>query len=197
MKISASILAIDNANIYDSLNDYKGSYDLVHVDVADNIFCPSNGIPMDVVHNLSKDIKYSLDVHFMIENPRNVLTDISNINAFNITVHCEAIKPKELTDMQTKKTNIGIGILADTNIHNLDEYIENVPSVLLLCVNPGFSYQKPIVNPVDRVLEFKKAYPNYTGMLSVDGGISNNILPQLNELNVDIAVQGGAIFGQK
>ena len=29
----------------------------------------------------------------------------------------------------------------------------------------------------------------------VDGGVSNNMLNELNELGVNVSVQGGAIFG--
>ena len=66
---------------------------------------------------------------------------------------------------------------------------------MLLCVNPGFSYQDPIISPIERVKEFKKSYPSYEGFISIDGGVKENMLTELYDLNVKIAVQGGAIFG--
>ena len=67
--------------------------------------------------------------------------------------------------------------------------------ILLLCVNPGFSYQDPVVSPSQRVLDFKNLYPNYQGQIMVDGGVSNKMLNDLNKLGVNVSVQGGAIFG--
>ena len=44
MKISASILAADQNNIINNLNDKKGLFDYVHIDIGDNVFCPTYGI---------------------------------------------------------------------------------------------------------------------------------------------------------
>lgn len=98
------------------------------------------------------------------------------------------------------KLNIGIGILPDTNILEFADFyysfVPNIDSVLLLCVSPGFSNQEPIVNPIDRVKEFKKLLPDFKGSITVDGGVSNEMLKDLESIGVDIAVQGGAIFGK-
>ena len=67
--------------------------------------------------------------------------------------------------------------------------------MLLLCVNPGFSYQKPTVSPETRDKELRKKYTDIDVNISVDGGVGDDILPELSNLGVTIAVQGGAIFG--
>ena len=77
----------------------------------------------------------------------------------------------------------------------MKEYLPIVDSVLLLCVNPGYSHQKPSISPIDRVKELTTTFPNINLNISVDGGVSNEMLPELRNLGVDIAVQGGAIFG--
>ena len=69
-------------------------------------------------------------------------------------------------------------------------------SVLLLCVEPGFSNQNPKISPIKRVRDFQNMFPNYTGKVSVDGGVKDFMLPQLKKLGVNIAVQGGAIFAR-
>ena len=52
MKISASILAADQNNIINSLNDKKGLFDYVHIDIGDNVFCPTYGISKNNVYKL-------------------------------------------------------------------------------------------------------------------------------------------------
>ena len=78
----------------------------------------------------------------------------------------------------------------------LSSYINEAYSVLLLTVNPGFSNQGKAVNLIDRVQEFKDLYPNYSNLLIVDGGVKKEELESLRNLDVDIAVQGGAIFAK-
>jgi len=89
--------------------------------------------------------------------------------------------------------------LGTSNLNILNKFIHNekfnIDYILLLCVKPGFSNQKPFISPVERVKEFKILFPNYEGELMVDGGVTDIMLEELKELGVDISVQGGAIFG--
>ena len=197
MKVSASILAIGDQDIETALEEKKHLYDLVHVDVGDNIFCPTYGVPFEIINDLNISEDYYLDVHFMIENPIEILPRIKNLEIYNISVHCESINVTNFKKLKSKNYKLGIAILVDTDLALLEDYLLIADSVLLLCVQPGFSYQKPTINPLERVAEFHNLYPNYEGLLSVDGGVTMGMLDQLRDLNVDISVQGGAIFGSK
>ena len=101
----------------------------------------------------------------------------------------------------TKQDNIepGFGILSSSDLNILRPFFESenitIDYILLLCVNPGFSYQDPVISPSQRVLDFKNLYPNYHGQIMVDGGVSNQMLNELKDLGVNVSVQGGAIFG--
>ena len=192
---SASILAIDSNNYIEEVTNNSEMFDMVHIDIADNEFCPTYGIPMDVLKSFSDKTSYKIDAHFMINNPLQILETLSDYRLNNISVHCEAIKPEELTNFISNEYSLGIGILASTDLNKLKNYLPIVDSVLLLCVNPGFSYQKPTVSPVTRVKELRTMYPDLDVNISVDGGVGDDILPELSNLGVTIAVQGGAIFG--
>ena len=195
MKISASILAIKDKDIFEELEIRRNEYDLVHVDIGDNKFCPTFGIKYEILYKLCNEYEYLIDAHFMIEDPKSILNKIKDLRISNVTVHSEAISVGVFEDMKSSKYTLGIGVLSDTNLSDISGFIDITDSVLLLCVNPGYSYQKPTVSPVDRVKEFIRIYPDFKGQISVDGGVSDAILPDLRALNVDIAVQGGAIFG--
>ncbi len=197
MKISASVLAINNPDIRSSLSSVRDSYDLVHIDIADNIFCPTYGVPFELISDLNKNSNDLLDVHFMIKSPEKILPKISELNIYNLSVHCEAISVDKFIDMKSPDYKLGIAVLVDSDLSIVNNYLEHADSVLLLCVNPGFSYQKPSILPVKRVRSFRNLYPEYDGLLSVDGGVSSDMLEDLKGLNVDIAVQGGAIFGTR
>ena len=194
MKISASILAIKDKDVFEALEINRKKYDLVHVDIGDNVFCPTFGIKYETLYRLCNEYDYLIDIHFMIQDPKSIQNRIKDLRISNITVHFEATSLEVFEYMKSDTYTLGIGVLSETNLADISDFIDITDSVLLLCVNPGYSYQKPTVSPVDRVKEFIHMYPNFKGQISVDGGVSDELLPQLRALNVDIAVQGGAIF---
>ena len=203
MKISASILAADQNNIINNLNDKKDLFDYVHIDIGDNIFCPTYGISKNNVYKLVTETTYKLDIHLMINEYPVLLENLvkENNNIVKASHHVESNSINEFIDIMQKQDNIdtGFGILGSSDLNILRPFLESenvTPDyILLLCVNPGFSYQDPVISPSQRVLDFKNLYPNYQGQIMVDGGVSNKMLNELNDLGVNVSVQGGAIFG--
>ena len=203
MKISASILAADQNNIINNLNDKKDLFDYVHIDIGDNIFCPTYGISKNNVYKLVTETTYKLDIHLMINEYPVLLENLvkENNNIVKASHHVESNSINEFISIMKKQDNIdtGFGILGSSDLNILRPFLEseNVTTdyILLLCVNPGFSYQDPVISPSQRVLDFKNLYPNYQGQIMVDGGVSNKMLNELNDLGVNVSVQGGAIFG--
>ena len=203
MKISASILAADQNNIINNLNNKKDLFDYVHIDIGDNIFCPTYGISKNNVYKLVTETTYKLDIHLMINEYPVLLENLvkENNNIVKASHHVESNSINEFIDIMQKQDNIdtGFGILGSSDLNILRPFLEseNVTTdyILLLCVNPGFSYQDPVISPSQRVLDFKNLYPNYQGQIMVDGGVSNKMLNELSDLGVNVSVQGGAIFG--
>ncbi|MFL2693948.1 MAG: hypothetical protein ACJ0HM_01150 [Candidatus Actinomarina sp.] len=203
MKISASILATDQNNIINNLNNKKDLFDYVHIDIGDNIFCPTYGISKNNVYKLVTETTYKLDIHLMINEYPVLLENLvkENNNIVKASHHVESNSINEFIDIMQKQDNIdtGFGILGSSDLNILRPFLESenvTPDyILLLCVNPGFSYQDPVISPSQRVLDFKNLYPNYQGQIMVDGGVSNKMLNELSDLGVNVSVQGGAIFG--
>jgi ribulose-phosphate 3-epimerase len=196
MKISASILAADKNNLLNDIHDHINEFELLHIDIGDNIFCPTYGISYEVLYEIDKTGEYKIDLHLMIENPLSVLPSIKNLTLKNITVHCESTTTNEFIKLKSENYKLGIGVLISSPLTLLEPYLILADSVLLLCVEPGFSNQNPKISPIKRVRDFQNMFPNYTGKVSVDGGVKDFMLPQLKKLGVNIAVQGGAIFAR-
>ena len=203
MKISASILAADHNNIISNLNDKKDLFDYVHIDIGDNIFCPTYGISKNNVYKLVNETTYKLDIHLMVDDFPEFLENLvkENNNIVKVSHHVESNSINKFIEIMQKQDSIdtGFGILSSSDLNILRPFLESqnvtIDYILLLCVNPGFSYQDPVISPSQRVLDFKNLYPNYQGQIMVDGGVSNKMLNELNNLGVNVSVQGGAIFG--
>ena len=203
MKISASVLAADQNEIINNLNKKKDLFDYVHIDIGDNVFCPTYGISKDNVYKLVNETTYKLDIHLMIDEFPDLLNSLvnENNNIVKASHHVESNSINEFIEIMQKQDDIetGFGILGSSDLNILKPFLEaeniTIDYILLLCVNPGFSYQEPVISPSQRVLDFKNLYPNYHGHIMVDGGVSKQMLNELKDLGVNVAVQGGAIFG--
>jgi len=203
MKISASILAADQLTVFEELKIKKDRYDYVHVDIGDNEFCPTFGISHEIVYKLIEDFDLIIDMHFMTNDFPELLEKLlnQNNNISKASLHAESDSINKFLNEMSKQNNIetGIAVLGTSNLNILNNFIHNekfnIDYILLLCVKPGFSNQKPFISPVERVKEFKLLFPNYEGEVMVDGGVTDIMLEELKDLGVDISVQGGAIFG--
>ena len=196
MKISASIQASNIYNLLNELNEYSDSFDQLHVDITDGNFTNNISLPVAIIEYIKKNTDHVIDTHLMLNNNELFTQKAFEYGSDIVTVHCETTTLEIFKSLVHEFIYVGIGILPTTDMKTLSNYIDEAYSVLLLTVNPGFSNQSKAVNLIDRVQEFKDFFPNYSNLLIVDGGVKKEELESLRNLDVDIAVQGGAIFAK-
>lgn len=196
MNISASIQAANQLNLLTDIKNNSDKFDQLHIDITDGHFTNNIGLSLDIVSLLKNQTDYKLDVHLMLENNSKYVEKVIDYGADIVTVHCESTDIDEFKSITNNYDNIGIGILPSTNMEVLKSYADFTSIFLLLTVNPGFSNQLKAVNLVDRVNEFNKVITEKSTTLIIDGGVTAEDLQSLEDNGVDIAVQGGAIFGK-
>lgn len=196
MNISASIQAANQLNLLTDIKNNSDKFDQLHIDITDGHFTNNIGLSLDIVSLLKNQTDYKLDVHLMLENNSKYVEKVIDYGADIVTVHCESTDIDEFKSITNNYDNIGIGILPSTNMEVLKSYADFTSIFLLLMVNPGFSNQLKAVNLVDRVNEFNNVITEKSTTLIIDGGVTAEDLQSLEENGVDIAVQGGAIFGK-
>ena len=196
MDISASIQAANKLDLLRDIETNANKFDQLHIDITDGHFTDNIGLSLDIVSKMKKNTSYKLDVHLMLQENTKFVERVIEYGADLVTVHCESTDINEFKNLTTNFDNVGIGILPTSNIEILKSYAEFTSIFLLLTVNPGFSNQPKAVNLSDRLSELRKLSPQNNNKIIVDGGVTNDDLPFLKEMGVDIAVQGGAIFGK-
>ena len=194
MKIAASILATNPLNLLNNIEQNEKRFDILHIDIADGMFCPTLGISMGTVKELSSRTPYELDVHLMVNDPILYIEELLNMRISSLTLHVESVDFKNYVKYKNENLSLGIGILPETDIETLNPIIEDTDFVLLLCVNPGFSNQESVVSPIERTKTFLNSFPDYKGYISVDGAVKNEHIKELENLGVKVAIQGSAIF---
>lgn len=195
MKISASVQAANQLNLLEDINNNNDKFHQLHIDITDGHFADNISMSYKIIQQLKQATDYYIDVHLMIED--NVkYTDVAFENGADfVTVHSESISVENFNKLSEKHKFMGIASLPSTSNLNLKEYLPQAAGVLLLGVNPGFSNQSKVISLLDKAKEFITIFPDYEGILILDGGIKNADLTDYEDLGVDIAVQGGAIFG--
>ena len=196
MDISASIQAANQLDLLRDIETNANKFDQLHIDITDGHFTDNIGLSLDIVSKMKKNTPYKLDVHLMLQENTKFVERVIEYGADLVTVHCESTDINEFKNLTTNFDNVGIGILPTSNIEILKSYAEYTSIFLLLTVNPGFSNQPKAVNLIDRVNEFKSVVNNSESTLIVDGGITVDDLAALETNGVNVAVQGGAIFGK-
>ena len=196
MDISASIQAANQLDLLRDIETNANKFDQLHIDITDGHFTDNIGLSLDIVSKLKKNTSYKLDVHLMLQENTKFVERVIEYGADLVTVHCESTDINEFKNLTTNFDNVGIGIMPTSNIEILKSYAEYTSIFLLLTVNPGFSNQPKAVNLIDRINEFKSVVNNSESTLIVDGGVTVDDLAPLETNGVNVAVQGGAIFGK-
>ena len=196
MDISASIQAANQLDLLRDIETNANKFDQLHIDITDGHFTDNIGLSLDIVSKLKNNTSYKLDVHLMLQENTKFVERVIEYGADLVTVHCESTDINEFKNLTTNFDNVGIGILPTSNIEILKSYAEYTSIFLLLTVNPGFSNQPKAVNLIDRINEFKSVVNNSESTLIVDGGVTVDDLAPLETNGVNVAVQGGAIFGK-
>lgn len=194
MIISASIQAANQLNIIQDIHKHESKFDQIHVDITDGHFTDNISMSFQHIKEVKKQTNYKVDVQLMVDDNVKLAPLAFEYGADLVCVHSESTKLDDFIKLSKIYENLGVATLPDTDNESINDYLPYSKAVLLLAVNPGFSNQGQAINLIDKVKSFHNLYPNFNGDLIADGGIKNEDLDNLKINNVDIAVQGGAIF---
>ncbi|MFA9290568.1 MAG: ribulose-phosphate 3-epimerase [Solirubrobacteraceae bacterium] len=200
--IAPSILAADFLNLEkDILMVNNSQADWFHLDVMDGVFVPNISYGMPVIEKINTIATKPLDVHLMIVEPAKYITSFKNIGAAILSIHYEAENHVHRTLNQIRKEGMkaGLALNPHTPINVLEDIIQEIDVLLLMCVNPGFGGQKFIEHTYAKVEKAKELIlkRNANCLIEVDGGVSLENFEQLKNKGADILVAGNSVFGSK
>ena len=189
MEISVSILKEKNNinSVIDKINNTDAEY--IHLDIMDNTF--TNTRSFEISEFLTVNTNKKLDVHIMSTNLDYQIKEAIKLNPEIITFHYEATKEVKKYINLIKKENIkvGLAISPETDIDNIEEYINDIDLLLIMSVEPGEGGQEFILDTVKKI---KKIDKKRDYLISVDGGINDKTIEYVREY-ADIVVSGSFI----
>ena len=199
MKISTSILSIQEEKEKNIKKLGLTSTDYIHLDVMDSNFVPNKVDFIDQQDTLL-ETKKPLDIHFMVEDVEAYVEKYKGFNPTYMTFHIEVNKDIPTLIQKIKRIcKVGISIKPNTPVDAIQDYLSLLDVVLVMSVEPGFGGQSFKEIAIDKIkdLASRRKDNNYNYLIEVDGGINESTGKQCKEAGVDVLVAGSYVFNSE
>ena len=194
VSVVPAILTEDPSALEKMLHQAESFTDYVQIDIMDGKFVPSRSISWEHIAGLP--IKLKWEAHLMVVHPEEYLEVFKQIGAGKIVFHYEAATSAQqlISQIRDLELKVGLAINPDTSVPAIASCINEIDSVLLLTVTPGFYGSKFIPEVMDKVAELRHIRPEIE--IGVDGGIKEGNIKEVASASVDYVCVGSAVFLQ-
>ncbi|OGN98291.1 MAG: ribulose phosphate epimerase [Chloroflexi bacterium RBG_13_51_18] len=194
IRILPAILTRDPAELGKMVRLAESFTDCAQIDIMDEQFVPSKSVSCEDIAGLK--IKLQWEAHLMVLRPEDCINDFKKAGAQKIVFHFEATPTPEKTILAIRKLGMqaGLAVNPETPLKAITALVKQVDSVLFLSVNPGFYGAEFIPEVLDKIVEFRRAYPQME--IGIDGGIKEKNISKIARSGVDVICVGSAIFRQ-
>lgn len=199
--IAPSVISADFLNLGASLGPIeRAGADMFHFDVMDGQFVPNITMGPLVLAALKRQIEVPIDVHLMIVDPDRYLDDFARAGADILIVHQEAALHlnRTIAHIHSLGCRAGVAINPATPVALLEDILDDLDTVLVMSVNPGFGGQTFIPRSESKIAALRAliARRGARARIEVDGGIDPETAGRVVAAGAQILVAGAAVLGQ-
>ena len=201
--LMASMMCADYGHLEDEVRSLEeAGIDSFHIDIMDGRYVNNFAMSLYDMAYIAKVAKVPLDVHLMIEHPRN-----------NIELFLDALRPEDTVYIHTeaeyhpsatiqkirdRKMYPGIAINPGTSAETVKEMLRIVDRVLVMAVNPGNASQMFLPFVGEKIEQLIALREKMDFKLIWDGACSAEKILKYAPHGVDGFVLGTTLlFGQK
>lgn len=196
MLVSASFLS--SKNIPEEIKKLdQTDVDFIHVDVMDGKYVENKTMPFKEMRHIYKFTNKRLDVHLMVKEPSKYIDDYASLNTEFITIESDIDEDllSVLKQIKSYAIKTGLAVNPDVLIKDIVPYLPYLDLLLIMGVTPGKGgqeFQEGIEEKIKEARALLESYPNFSILLSVDGGINKETRKKVDAC--DIVVSGSYIL---
>ena len=203
-EVSVSVLDVEEENAINVFyNIETAKIDYFHIDVMDGEFVKKDNVLQmrDYALKITSVSMTPIDVHLMVNNPKEHLDYFIDLGVNRITFHYEACSNKDeiisiAKYLNENRVRVGIAVNPDTKIEEIFDVLPYIHMVLVMSVVPGKGGQKFIPETLDKV-EILRKYCEENDLdmdIEVDGGINDETGKEAVEAGANILVSGNYVL---
>lgn len=194
----ASMMCSDFTDLKSEVKNLeKAGIDSFHCDVMDGIFVKNMTMGTLSVKAIKQLTDLMIDVHLMVEKPREVVDLYIDLGVDLIYIHPEAERYaiKTMQYLKEKGLKAGLAVNPETSYEEVKEILYEADYVMLMTVSPGFAGQKFLEFTEEKIKTFVKYKNKYNYKLILDGACSEEVIEKFTKIGVDGFVLGtSALF---
>lgn len=184
-----AIIAENQSELEERILKVKDHVELIQLDFMDGQFVPTKSIDFDFS---LPETDCEVEAHLMVSNPEEWV-EKHYMKVDMVLAHFESCKnPKKVIDLVRKKgKRVGFVLNPDTQVSEIEEYLDMLDQVLIMTVNPGFYGSPFLPEMLDKISELRSKAPDLD--IEVDGGVNDKTVGLVSKAGANMFASGSYI----